>query len=136
MTNPPNRDDLHTKVLDWTYEGETGSSSLTIARTAVTRAAWKPFQFPRDPDDLRRCLLLIQAVPETVDALPILAQASKRWRPLVEAWDQLSQSLKEEWGEDLSNPERNHAVNTYRAMRSALDPTEQATEQATGQATG
>ena len=55
-----------TSMTMWLAVGERGLSSEAIALTALGleptgfRASW-----PHDPADLRRCLLLLEAVPET-----------------------------------------------------------------------
>ena len=122
--------DLERAVLDWTYTGKTGRSSQAIAYTAVKGTPQSLFSHPRDPDDLRRCLLLLDEVPAAAKALPTLAEASPMWAALAGSWDTLADSLREEWGPDLSNPGWKPASNTYKAMHALLYPVEEETHQA------
>ena len=121
--------DLERAVLDWTYTERTGRSSEAIAYTAVTGEAHRPCHHPHDPDDLSRCLLLLERIPSAAAALPILASASKHWAALVTNWGLLDASLRTEWGQDLTNPKRQHATNTYRTMRSLFETVEQEAKQ-------
>ena len=123
--NDTEQRDLERAVLDWTYTAKTGLSSEAIAYTAVKGTPHNLFNHPHDPDDLRRCLLLIERIPATAKALPTLAEASPFWDAIAGAWDTLSASLREEWSADLSNPEWQHAAKTYEAMRALLAPVEE-----------
>ena len=139
MTNQPNKPEvkpmnpndiehaqLEHEVLEWTYTARTGLSSEAIAYTTTTGTPQNPRHHPHDPDDLRRCLLLLERIPAAAKALPILAEASPHWGVLVEHWDALDKSLRAEWGQDLQDPEHQPAVNTYAAMRELLAPVEEA----------
>ena len=64
------------------------------------------FPFPREPVNLRRCALLIEAVPEASNAFPVLAQSSVYWAELIADWDKLTQSLRVELNGDLQNKVR------------------------------
>ena len=127
--NETEQRELERAVLDWTYTGRTGRSSEAIAYTAVKGTAQRALNHPRDPDDLRRCLLLLQEVPSAGRALPILAAASPFWAAIVSDWETLNSSLREEWGTDLSNPGWQPATKTYKAMRELLAPLEEEARQ-------
>lgn len=121
---------MTTSITMWLAVGERGLSSEAIALTTLglrptgLRASW-----PLDPDDLRRCLLLLEAVPETREkGLLVLAKRCPRWAALVKIWDRLSATLRSEIGENL--PRRGSATKTYALMREALEPT--VSERATG----
>ena len=110
-----------TSMTMWLAVGERGLSSEAIALTALGleptgyRASW-----PHDPADLRRCLLLLEAVPETRrNGLQVLAKRCPKWAALVEVWERLSETLRSEVGETL--PQRGSAPRTYALMREALD---------------
>ena len=111
-----------TSMTMWLAVGERGLSSEAIALTTLGleptgfRASW-----PLDPADLRRCLLLLEAVPETREkGLLVLAKRCPRWAALVEVWDRLSETLRSEIGESL--PQRGTAPKTYTLMKEALGP--------------
>ena len=110
-----------TSITMWLAVGERGLSSEAIALTTLGlqptgwRASW-----PLDPADLRRCLLLLEAVPETREnGLLVLAKRCPRWAALVKVWDRLSETLRSETGENL--PPRGSAPRTYALMQEALD---------------
>ena len=111
-----------TSMTMWLAIGERGLSSEAIALTTLDlepssyRAWW-----PLDPADLRRCLLLLEAVPETREkGLLVLAERCPRWAALVKVWDHLSETLRSEIGESL--PQRGSAPRTYALMKEALGP--------------
>ena len=73
------------RIAAWLALGERGMSSEAIAITTLGayvtgwRAAW-----PLDPSDLRRCLLLIEQVPEARElGVDVLARRSPQWAALV-----------------------------------------------------
>ena len=112
-----------TSITMWLAVGERGLSSEAIALTSLglhptgLRASW-----PHDPADLRRCLLLLEKVPETrEDGLLVLAERCPKWAALVKVWNRLSETLRSEIGEALSA--RDSAPETYALMREALDST-------------
>ena len=110
-----------TNMTMWLATGERGLSSEAIALTTLGlrptgwRASW-----PLDPADLRRCLLLLEAVPETREkGLLVLAKRCSKWAALVRVWDRLSETLHSEIGETL--PPRGSAPKTDALMQEALD---------------
>ena len=114
---------MTSSIATWLAVGERGLSSEAIALTALGgrptgfRASW-----PLDPGDLRRCLLLLEEAPETLeDGLLVLAKRCPKWAALVNIWDRLSETLRSEIGETL--PPRGAAPRTYALMQEALDST-------------
>lgn len=105
-------------IVQWIAQGETGISSETIAFTAL---GVEPRQkgYPRDPGDLRRCLVLLQQCPVAARALPVLAETSDAWAALVRQWDSLEASLRAEVGDSLSACCWS-APKTYAAMKHAI----------------
>ena len=110
----------------WLVEGEVGESSralcchLTGVRSAFPDTADAdpelPTNHPLDPDDLRRCLLFFQAVPQAREHLPLMADVSPSWAALVPIWDELEGLMTEE---ERSPSKR--APLTYARMKAALD---------------
>ena len=97
------RDETVTNIARWMTTGERGISSEAIALTAL---GGHPTGFdaspPWDPSDLRRCLLLLEEVPETREkGMRVLAERSSRWAALLNIWDRLSETLRSEIGEEL-----------------------------------
>lgn len=111
-------------LVDWLARGERGISSEAIVTHCLgvdctKRHVWWS-NHPLDPADLRRCLLLLDTVPEARAELHRIASVSRAWRSLYENWDELESLLREEIGEDL--PFRNwSAPRTYSRMRELLD---------------
>ena len=106
------------KMLGWYLHGERGLSSEAIAR-AVVGVTDKRAHYPRDPGDLRRCLLLLREVPEAQAGISLLAKRSTEWARLRKAWPDLEAQLRAECGHDL--PARGFASKTYALMKAALE---------------
>ena len=102
-------------VLAWIARGERGISSNTIVQHLTGYPAngrWGG-GYPSDPDDLRRCMLLLEQCPELVAPFrERMAYASPVWARLVARWDELIAMLREEM-RDYSG----RAPCTYKAMR-------------------
>lgn len=92
---------MHRELLEWMLEGEPGLSSKAMVRTVLAGQSVNSADHPRDVWDFRRCVLLLERVPDVRPALKLLATESAPWSGLVAAWDELEESLREEWG-DLS----------------------------------
>lgn len=103
------------KLLEWYETGEVGISSRTIAeylgRGRIYRYPWPP----ADPDDMNRCLKLLQAVPEFRLLLPKMAEVSKEWAALMARWDEVERSQLDEIGIDWKKARS--APKTYALMR-------------------
>lgn len=87
----------------WLAEGETGTSSATIAHFMLGRIdGFAEVSAPRDLDDLRRCLLLLDRIPEWAERMPEMADVPG-WERLAPAWANLSASYLRE-RPDLDGP--------------------------------
>lgn len=51
---------------------------------------------PRDPSDFRRCMGLLEAVPDMRKHLSAMAKVSAVWAALVARWDELERLYAEE----------------------------------------
>jgi hypothetical protein len=81
----------------WLMFGERGVSSETIFQTIDGRKILKhEGNHPMDPDDFRRCYLLLQTVPEWRNKLHFMKVVSPIWRELVDNWDLLTEMLEEQ----------------------------------------
>lgn len=118
--------DIPQSVLDWLAKGERGTSSETIVaflwKLPIT-GRWG-MTHPLDPSDLRRCLLLLQASPETRARLPEMNAVSPEWRGLVERWDELERMFLEEAGYSLHHTNWS-APRTFAAMQAIEDSAQQ-----------
>lgn len=106
-------------VTAWLQTGERGASSETIVEVleglpqgTITKYGR---DYPSNPADLRRCLLLLQAVPRYQHRLHELAMLSDQWAALVVHWSELEALLLEEVPGVL-NGGRGDAPRTWRRM--------------------
>lgn len=67
-----------------------GVPSLAYQRRQITERAAHPF----DPDDFRRCYLLLQTIPEWKQYLHIMKDVSPIWSNLIDNWDTLTAMLE------------------------------------------
>lgn len=93
-TAPPSLSEVQ-KAAFWWKNGERGLSSETIFNQLSGRGASKNSYHPCDPDDFRRCYLLLKAIPEWKDRLVLLKSISQSWSNLVHHWDELTAMLEE-----------------------------------------
>lgn len=112
-------------LLAWLMNGETGTSSLTMAGRFIGFPL-KREGHPWDPADFRRCLLLLKAVPAVRSVLPGLAATSPGWKALAGAWDELEalflEELTEAGGASLTElPIGATAPRTFARMKELID---------------
>src|SRR5690606_17657690 len=72
---------LRAAIIRWFGEGEVGLSSTAMALAIVGLPG--PRNHPWDPDDLDRCLQLLECVPEGRTRLQSVAALSPTWSRLV-----------------------------------------------------
>lgn len=104
------------KLLNWFATGRVGASSRAIAQKMMGLGSAPERSHPRDPDDLNRCLLLLEAVPEIRDHMDEVAELSETWAKLVERWDEVEQCFLDEVG--LNWTKGHKASRTYELMKS------------------
>lgn len=122
---PPPRpgeiDDACKRVAAWFASGDTGVSSKAIAThmaglgNADDRWGWR---HPSDPDDLGRCLRLLELFPEWKPRIGEMATLGPGWSGLVARWDEIAQSMADEVGIDWSKGKS--APLTYDLMKTAI----------------
>ena len=89
---PETATSLAERIRWWRDRGDTGTSSLTIH--AVLSGGYAPpargfgqiGATPFDPDDFRRCKLLLDLIPEWRGRLKEVAVRYPAWGPLVRDW--------------------------------------------------
>lgn len=109
-------------LVEWLANGRRGVSSNSIVQHITglqTLRGWGP-DIPHDPDDLDRCLQLLEAVPALRLNLPQMATASPEWAALIERWAEIEASHLDEVG--LRWTKAQSAPKTYALMRSVIDP--------------
>lgn len=94
---PPFTGDAHARAMAWKTRGECGMSSIAIWEHMVFgRTVDADARFPLDPDDFRRCRLLLEAVPEWRPRMGQMARYGKEWAALAGAWEELDALFTEE----------------------------------------
>lgn len=113
--------ELSAEAVKWLASGERGMSSeaifermtgMPVGSSFGGRRGWAP----ADPDDLRRCLLLLDAVPEWKTRIAEMADVNRHWRALVAIWPVLVETFEREMRTTAPN-----APITYALMRQAED---------------
>jgi hypothetical protein len=111
----------------WLQTGEFGLSSYAIFHKMTgcvpPRAPQEATNHPHDPADLRRCLLLLEAVPEFEPRLGEMREVSKVWARLVDSWADLKSTLDEEVRASSSDSWRGKSWNapmTYKMIQAII----------------
>jgi hypothetical protein len=115
--------ELSPQTRHWAVWGEQGSSSQCMFRAltgvCVPGAGRDEAAHPHDPSDLRRCILLLEAVPDISVRLGELASLSPQWAALVAHWPFLADTM------ELESPDwrtgRGASPKTSEAMSAILD---------------
>lgn len=79
----------------WMRNGDTGVSSETIWHV-MTGETVRSHGIPWDPSDFGRCYRLLKVMPSWRGRMPEVADRFPEWRPLVDAWDELTALYEEE----------------------------------------
>lgn len=112
---------LATKIVIWFFSHDTGESAKTIVSLAVPNIPNISHRYPShpsDPSDLRRCIKLLDTIPELRAYLPEAAALSPEWAALIARWDELEQCCRQEM--EQNNMKTAKPVKTYELMRSIL----------------
>lgn len=111
--------DLSDAATRWLASGQRGNSSETIFThlTGVDANRGSRNSHPYDPDDLRRCRLLLEQCPELVPLFPKMADVSKAWAGLVPEWETICKTMDEESPEWRAG--KGSAPKTYKLMNLA-----------------
>ena len=118
------------RLILWLLLGETGVSSETIAYALsgvkvqnlqkahicynVTPCMW---DVPHDAADFRRCLRLLEYIPEWRKRLPEVAERFPSWKGIVEHWDELERLYEE--GRTDADPTFRKFQDRLRELRNA-----------------
>ena len=117
-------------ALAWIAGRDTGLSSMCIWRTMMGVPEPNGFYrhaHPHDPDDLLRCLRLLQVVPEWRPRIGEMWVHGPVWAALAENWGELEALFIEEFGTaDMEDRSRFgvQCERTYRRMRELIEGAE------------
>lgn len=117
-TMPGAEQTIEARAVAWLRDGRVGISSRAIHDHMLGLEAKRGFSYPSDPDDLNRCLLLLDLIPEWEHRMQEMAIYSKAWAGLAEQWAVIAGSFIAEVGMDWCNG--NSAPKTYALMKVAI----------------
>jgi len=110
---------ISSRAHTWIVGNDTGASSEAIwahmMGAGTPRFGWS---YPLDPDDLGRCLRLLELIPEWKSRMPEMATRSKSWAALIANWGAIAMTMADEVGIDWSKGRR--APKTYALMKDVL----------------
>jgi hypothetical protein len=107
---------MRDRLLKWFAGPDVGLSSKAMAMAALG-IDFDP-DYPHDPSDFNRCLLLLLHVPEVKPHMHKLAAVSPQWSRLIARWDEIEASFLCEVG--LNWSKGGSAPKTYQLMRDVL----------------
>lgn len=113
---------MNDALITWLRSSERGISSECIVEVleglpaGMLTGRWLS-RHPCDPADLRRCILLVETVPEYRARLGEMTAVSPVWAALIAHWDELTTLLRQEIGADLGH---GRAQRTYDRMRELI----------------
>ena len=108
--------DIRSAVLEWLFTGQVGASSKVMAAAACGFPCSR--SYPSDPDDLNRCLLLLEKVLAIRERFPAISELSDVWAKLIDRWEVIERSFLDEAG--LNWTKSNRAPKTYTLMKSVI----------------
>ena len=92
--------ELGEDAVKWIAVGERGSSSeavfLKLAGIRSHGMSGDTTAHPHDIDDLRRCRLLLEQVPELAVRIGNMSGVSREWTALISKWDEICRTMDEE----------------------------------------
>ncbi|MBX3579981.1 MAG: hypothetical protein KF723_22485 [Rhizobiaceae bacterium] len=119
---PDKTADIEGRAAQWRRSSDTGQSSIAIWEV-MTGVPTPRTDHPHDPDDLGRCLRLLDLIPEWKPRLNLMCGLSKYWDALVQRWPEIEASYQAKISKPVG---AGNWGKTYSLMRSILDPIEKA----------
>jgi hypothetical protein len=119
--------EMPSTAAQWLATGERGISSEAILSTLTglpMKSAHGFGNHPHDPDDFKRCEMLLRAVPEFRERLGEMAAVSPVWAGLVARWDEIA-ALAELEIPGLFEGRQGSAPLTYMLMRKIIEAGEE-----------
>jgi hypothetical protein len=108
--------EIQVKVLNWIATGRVGASSKAMAMAACGLP--NDGSYPHDPDDLNRCLLMPDAVPEVREHFDTIAKVGVVWERLISRWAEIEACFISEaginWSKACSAPKTYYLMQEVR----------------------
>lgn len=107
----------------WIVDGQVGQSSKAIWSHMMGVALKDDgfgARYPHDPDDLNRCLLLLDLIPEWKPRMHEMAAHGIRWAGLAAKWDEIVECFLDEVGLNWCKGHDLRATKTYAMMKFAM----------------
>lgn len=105
------------RAAKWLLDGQVGMSSRAIY-CHMTGNDDKRWSYPSDPDDLNRCLLLLDLIPEWKGRMGEMAARGSAWAGLAVRWEELTATFLDEVG--LGWSKAKSAPKTYALMKQLI----------------
>lgn len=116
---------VEARARRWIVDGQVGMSSKAIW-SHMMDVPCREMSDPRDPDDLNRCLLLLDLIPEWASRMGEMAQYGASWAGLSARWGEIAGTFIAEVGLNWSHGKR--APQTYALMQAARGAVERKQE--------
>ena len=107
---------VEVRARRWIVDGRVGSSSKAIW-SHMMGVPGQDMSYPSDPDDLNRCLLLLQLIPEWQPRMAEMVVHGKAWAGLAGKWKELTTLFLDEVGLNWSKGTKLRATKTYELMK-------------------
>jgi len=116
--------ELSDAAIEWLVNGEHGVSSMAMFNWLAfgkrrTVGNWH-VDFPHDPDDFRRCQLLLRAVPEFQQRRAYVAGLGSVWAAFSMRWDEIAALLEQECPDAYEKYPRGEAPKCYDLIKSII----------------
>lgn len=116
-TMPGANKTVEERAVAWLRDGDVGMSSRAIHDHMLGLKAKEGYSYPSDPDDLNRCLLLLDLIPEWAPRMGEMAQYGESWAGLAARWGEIAEAFLSEAG--LNWCHNRPAPRTYDLMKQA-----------------
>lgn len=113
--------ELSESALNWLKNGEKGVSSETMFGAITGLEIQSRRSHPSDPDDFKRCMKLINAVPEWNNELYKVAALSDTWNNIINNWETLCLMMEDTLKEWYSDPPKDGSKKKFEASKKQYD---------------
>lgn len=121
-------DTIEYEAMNWLENGEQGLSSLALCynlcgdeiKEKLSTNKNSDFKdYPRDADDLSRCIKFFNMVPKAKSKLIDMKSVSKEWFNLTDKWEELEENFKSMQKSSNKEIKNNYATNIYNIINNS-----------------